>query len=117
MFGSDRVASNGDVVNKIGTYMLALAAQANHVPVYAVMPSSTIDLQIPDGDAVPIEERDGSEVLNLQINGAPIAPSNAQARNPAFDITPHSLITALVTEKGVVYPPFQSNLPNLLGSK
>ena len=106
MFGSDRVAANGDVANKIGTYMLALAAHSNDVPVYAVMPSSTIDLSIPDGDQIPIEERDPAEVLAIQINGEPVVPPGAKARNPAFDITPHELLTALVTEKGVVYPPF-----------
>jgi methylthioribose-1-phosphate isomerase len=110
MFGSDRVAANGDVANKIGTYMLALAAHANDVPVYAVMPSSTIDLSIPDGSQIPIEERDPEEVLNIQINGERVVPPGAKARNPAFDVTPHALLTALVTDKGVIYPPFLSHL-------
>jgi len=115
MFGSDRVAANGDVANKIGTYMLALVAHANDVPVYAVMPTSTIDLSIPDGSQIPIEERDPDEVLNIQINGEKVVPSGAKARNPAFDITPHALVTALVTEKGVVYPPFLSRLSKMVG--
>ena len=115
MFGSDRVAANGDVANKIGTYMLALAAHANDVPVYAVMPTSTIDLSIPDGSQIPIEERDPDEVLNIQINGENVVPSGAKARNPAFDITPHTLLTALVTDKGVVYPPFLTHLSKLVG--
>jgi methylthioribose-1-phosphate isomerase len=115
MFGSDRVAANGDVANKIGTYMLALAARANGVPVFGVMPTSTIDLNIPNGDAIEIEERDPGEVLGLQVNGEMAAPLGVKARNPAFDITPHSLLTALVTEKGVIYPPFHINLPKTLG--
>lgn len=117
MFGSDRVAANGDVANKIGTYMLALAAHANHVPVYAVMPSSTIDLRMPDGSQIPIEERDPAEVLDIQINGEAVAPVGAKARNPAFDITPHGLLTALVTELGVVYPPFTTHLLRLMGDR
>ncbi|HMN60927.1 MAG TPA: S-methyl-5-thioribose-1-phosphate isomerase, partial [Anaerolinea sp.] len=96
MFGADRVAANGDVANKIGTYMLSLAAHANGLPVYAVMPSTTVDLAIPDGDAIPIEERDEGEVLNIQVNGEPVAPAGAKARNPAFDVTPHESISALV---------------------
>ena len=114
-FGSDRVAANGDVANKIGSYMLALAAHDNQVPVYAVMPSSTVDLSLVSGDQIPIEERDGGEVLNIQAGGERIAPLGATARNPAFDVTPNRLITALVTEKGVVYPPFKTHLPRVLG--
>ena len=117
MFGSDRVAANGDVANKIGSYMLALAAHANDVPVYAVMPSSTVDLSLSSGDLIPIEERAGSEVLNLLVGGEAAAPEGAKARNPAFDVTPHTLITALVTEKGVVYPPFKTHLPRVLGKQ
>jgi len=110
-FGADRVAANGDVINKIGTYMLALAAHTNNVPVYSVVPTSTIDLSIACGDLVTIEERSEEEVLNLHKDGLPIAPAGARARNPAFDVTPHNLITAIVTENGVVYPPFDINLP------
>ncbi len=113
-FGADRVAANGDVANKIGTYMLALAAHANHVPVYAVVPTSTIDLTLPTGDGIPIEERDPAEVLDIQIKGERVVPEGAKARNPAFDITPHHLLTAIVTEKGIVYPPFASHLPRIL---
>ncbi len=113
MFGADRVAANGDVANKIGTYMLALAAHANGVPVFAVMPASSIDLSLANGNCIPIEERDEAEVLDLQVNGQPAAPAGARARNPAFDITPHELLTALVTERGVVYPPFETNLPGI----
>lgn len=109
-FGADRVAANGDVANKIGTYMLALAAHANNVPVYAVVPTSTIDLSLAHGDLIPIEERDPNEVLGIQFQGQPVAPKNAKARNPAFDVTPNRLITGIVTENGVVYPPFELNL-------
>lgn len=112
-FGADRVAANGDVANKIGTYMLALAAHANNVPVYSVMPMSTIDMSLANGDLIPIEERGEDEVLGIQINGQAAVPAGAKARNPAFDVTPHELITALVTDKGVIYPPFTENLPGI----
>jgi len=114
-FGGDRMAANGDVANKIGTYMLALAAHDNGVPVYSVVPTSTIDLSLPHGDLIPIEERSEDEVLNLQINGQPVAPKGARARNPAFDVTPARLLTAIVTENGVVYPPFEENLKRVMG--
>lgn len=113
-FGADRVAANGDVANKIGTYMLSLAANANQVPVYAVVPTSTIDMSLANGDLIPIEERAPNEVLGLQYQGEPIAPEGARARNPAFDVTPHTLITALVTEIGVIRPPFAQNLAKAL---
>jgi methylthioribose-1-phosphate isomerase len=109
-FGADRVAANGDVANKIGTYMLALAAHDNQVPVYAVVPTSTVDLSLAHGGLIPIEERDPEEVLGIQFHGESIAPKNAKARNPAFDITPSRLLNGIVTENGVVYPPFDINL-------
>jgi len=108
--GADRVAANGDVANKIGTYMLALAAYDNEVPFYAVVPTSTIDLSLPSGADIPIEERDPGEVLNLEHEGRPIAPENSKARNPAFDITPNRLVTAIVTEVGVMRPPYEETL-------
>jgi methylthioribose-1-phosphate isomerase len=108
-FGADRVAANGDVVNKIGTYMLSLAANANQVPVYCVFPKSTIDGATATGVEIVIEERDPGEVLDIKYAGESIAPTSAQARNPAFDLTPHDLITAWVTEDGILYPPFESN--------
>ena len=108
--GSDRTASNGDVANKIGTYMLALAAHDNDVPFYPVVPTSTVDLSLASGDEIPIEERDQSEVLSLTFQGQPAFPENSTARNPAFDVTPHHLVTGIVTENGVVYPPFNINL-------
>jgi methylthioribose-1-phosphate isomerase len=109
LVGADRVAANGDVANKIGTYMLALAAVDNEVPFYAVVPTSTIDLALPGGEQIPIEERDPQEVLAIEVEGARVAPQGATARNPAFDVTPHRLVTAIITENGVVYPPFEQN--------
>ncbi len=114
--GADRVAANGDVANKIGTYMLALAAHDNGVPFYPVVPSSTFDLSIAHGGLIPIEMRDPDEVLALQLKGRPVAPAGASARNPAFDVTPHRLITAIVTERGLIEPPFDRNIPRVLGT-
>ncbi len=113
-FGADRVAANGDVANKIGTYMLALAAHDNDVPAYSVVPTSTIDLSLAHGGLIPIEERDTDEVLGIQFHGEPIAPKNARARNPAFDVTPNRLLSGIVTENGVVYPPFEINLAKVV---
>jgi methylthioribose-1-phosphate isomerase len=113
-FGADRVAANGDVANKIGTYMLSLAAHDNHVPAYAVVPTSTVDLSLTHGDLIPIEERDPEEVLGIQFQGERVAPIEAEARNIAFDVTPNRLITGIVTENGVVYPPFDVNLRNVV---
>ena len=109
-FGADRVAANGDVANKIGTYMLSLAAHDNGVPAYSVVPTSTVDLSLAHGDLIPIEERDPEEVLGLEFQGERVAPIEAEARNIAFDVTPNRLITGIVTENGVVYPPFEINL-------
>jgi len=113
-FGADRIAANGDVANKIGTYMLALAAHDNGIPVYSVAPTSTIDLLLKDGSLIPIEERDPDEVLGIEFHGELVAPRGARARNPAFDVTPNRLITAIVTENGIVYPPFDTNLPLMM---
>jgi methylthioribose-1-phosphate isomerase len=112
--GSDRTAANGDVANKIGTYMLALAAHDNGVPFYPVVPTSTIDMSLAHGGLIPIEERDPAEVLDIQYRGEQVAPVEAQARNIAFDVTPARLVTAIVTENGVVYPPFDVNLPKFV---
>ena len=113
-FGADRVAANGDVANKIGTYMLALAAHDNGVPAYSVVPTSTIDLSLEHGGLIPIEERDPEEVLGIQFQGERVAPIEAEARNIAFDVTPNRLITGIVTENGVVYPPFEVNLKKVV---
>ncbi|HEY5159279.1 MAG TPA: S-methyl-5-thioribose-1-phosphate isomerase, partial [Anaerolineales bacterium] len=111
LFGADRIAANGDVANKIGTYMLALAAHDNGVPVYSVAPTSSIDLSLADGSLIPIEERDPDEVLGIQLHGERVTPEGAKARNPAFDVTPNRLITAIVTENGIIHPPFEVNIP------
>ncbi len=110
LFGADRVAANGDVANKIGTYMLALAAHDNNVPAYSVVPTSTVDLSLAHGGLIPIEERDPEEVLGIEFHGERVAPIEAEARNVAFDVTPNRLITGIVTENGAVYPPFEINL-------
>jgi methylthioribose-1-phosphate isomerase len=109
-FGADRVAANGDVANKVGSYMLALAAHANQVPVYSVFPASTVDLELANGDLIPIEERDSDEVLGIRFHDQQVAPDGAAARNPAFDVTPHHLLTGLVTDRGIIRPPFDINL-------
>ncbi len=106
--GADRVAANGDVANKVGTYKLAVVAKENGIPFYAAMPTSTIDLSLPNGDAIPIEERDAREVTH--IDGVAIAPEGVPVSNPAFDVTPNKYITALITDRGIVYPPFDQNL-------
>jgi methylthioribose-1-phosphate isomerase len=108
--GSDRTAANGDVANKIGTYMVALAAYDNRVPFYPVVPTSTIDLSLEEGALIPIEERPGEEVTNLQVDGKRVTPEGVSARNPAFDVTPHRLVTAIVTENGLARPPFRETL-------
>jgi methylthioribose-1-phosphate isomerase len=100
--GCDRVAANGDVANKVGTYAHALAAQAAGAPFVVAGPTSSIDLLAADGDAIPLEERDAGEVR--QVMGVDITPPGTPIRNPAFDVTPAELITALVTERGVARP-------------
>jgi methylthioribose-1-phosphate isomerase len=113
--GADRVVANGDIANKIGTYSVAVLAQAHDIPFYVAAPSSTVDFRLPDGDTIPIEQRDSAEVTS--IGGLPIAPAGVHAAHPAFDITPHALITAIITERGVVYPPFEENLRSMLQVK
>lgn len=100
--GADRIAANGDVANKVGTYPLALAANASGVPFVVAAPLSTIDLATPDGAAIPIEERSASEVL--EVKGLRIAPEGTEAYNPAFDVTPARLVSAIVTEVGIICP-------------
>ena len=114
LFGADRITANGDVANKIGTYMLALAAHDNGIPAYSVAPTSTVDLSLAHGGLIPIEERSPAEVLDIQLAGERVTPRNAKARNPAFDVTPNRLITGIVTENGVAYPPFDVSLANLV---
>ncbi|GAB4208971.1 MAG: S-methyl-5-thioribose-1-phosphate isomerase [Roseiflexaceae bacterium] len=113
--GADRVVANGDVANKIGTYSLAVLANAHGIPFYVAAPSSTIDLALPDGDAIPIEQRDPREVTSF--NGTPVAPTGVQAAHPAFDVTPARLISAIITERGVVYPPYGEQLRRMLADQ
>lgn len=108
LVGSDRTAANGDVANKIGTYKLAVVAKENGVPFFPVVPTSTIDLNLANGDLIPIEERSSEEVTT--ILGRAITPAGITARNPAFDVTPYRYVTGIVTEAGIVYPPFIKNL-------
>jgi len=103
--GADRIAANGDVANKIGTYTLAVLAMENGIPFYVAAPTSTIDLSINSGAEIPIEERDPEEVTHIQ--GVRIAPEGVKAANPAFDITPHLYITAIITEKGIIKEPYE----------
>ncbi|MCD6363297.1 MAG: S-methyl-5-thioribose-1-phosphate isomerase [Synergistetes bacterium] len=106
--GADRIAANGDVANKIGTYSLAVLAKHHGVPFYVAAPVSTIDLDIPSGKDVPIEQRNPKEVV--EIGGVRIAPEGVKVFNPAFDVTPAELISAIITEKGVLRPPFKEGL-------
>ncbi len=106
--GADRIAANGDAANKIGTYGVAVLAQAHGIPFYVAAPSSTVDLSIPDGGHIVIEERAAEEVT--EVGGARLAPAGVKVANPAFDVTPHKLIAAIITEAGVIEPPYLENL-------
>ncbi len=110
LVGADRVAANGDVANKIGTYPLAVVAHENGVPVYSVVPTSTVDLSLAHGGLIPIETRDEREVLGLEFDGQPVTPAGASARNPAFDVTPHRYLAGIITENGVARAPFTDSL-------
>ncbi len=111
LVGADRIAANGDVANKIGTYNLAVVAKENGVPFYSVAPWSTVDMAILHGDLIEIEERDADEVKVIQ--GQPVAPPESPAGNPAFDVTPHHYLSGIITEYGVIRPPFSVNLARL----
>lgn len=106
--GTDRVAANGDVANKIGTYGLAVLARMHDIPFYVAAPLSTIDLETPDGDSIPIEQRSRAEVTD--VGESTIAPADVQVAHPAFDVTPHEYVTAIITEEGVVEAPYEENL-------
>jgi methylthioribose-1-phosphate isomerase len=106
--GADRIAANGDTANKIGTYTVAVLAHEHGVPFYVAAPLSTIDLATPDGDTIPIEERDQREVSHL--GSSRITPIGAHIRNPAFDVTPHRYIAGIITERGILRPPFAESL-------
>jgi len=112
ILGADRIALNGDTANKIGTYTLAVLAKEHAVPFYVVAPSSTVDPAIASGDQIPIEERSPDEVIH--IRGVAIAPEGFEALNYAFDITPHHLISAIVTEQGIIREPYEKGLKEVV---
>ena len=112
--GTDRVAANGDVANKIGTYMVAVLARRHNIPFYVACPLSTIDMSLAHGDSIPIEERSYDEVTGF--GSIRWAPEGVKVRNPAFDVTPAELVGALITEKGVVHQPDEAALNKLFQS-
>jgi len=116
LVGADRVAANGDVANKIGTYKLAVVAQANGIPFYPCVPTSTIDLSLPSGDDIPIEERSAQEVTEVTYRGRAIAPEGVRVANPAFDVTPQAYVSGIVTENGIALPPFEIGLQRVMES-
>lgn len=111
--GADRIAANGDVANKIGTYSVAVLAKENNVPFYVAAPISTLDLTLASGDQIPIEQRAAVEVTH--VHGVPVAPEGTAVANPAFDVTPNRYVTAIVTECGVARPPYAESLHALTG--
>lgn len=110
--GADRIAANGDVANKIGTYGVAVLAKEHGIPFYVAAPVSTVDLSLSSGGEIPIEERDHTEVTHLA--GRPVAPAGVDVWNPAFDVTPARLVTAIITDRGVVQPPYSENLRRIV---
>lgn len=110
--GADRIASNGDVANKIGTYTVAVLAKEHGVPFYVAAPISTLDMTLASGREIPIEQRNAKEVT--EVFGVPVAPENTTVQNPAFDVTPAKYVTAIITERGVAYPPFEQSLAGLM---
>jgi methylthioribose-1-phosphate isomerase len=113
--GADRIAANGDTANKIGTYTVAVMAKEHHLPFYVAAPLSTIDLSTPDGDHIPIEERDQREVSHL--GSSQLTPAGANIRNPAFDVTPFRYITGIVTERGILRPPYSESLKHAFATQ
>ncbi|RJQ55095.1 MAG: S-methyl-5-thioribose-1-phosphate isomerase [Actinobacteria bacterium] len=113
--GADRIAANGDVANKIGTYPISVVARDNNIPFYVVAPTSTIDLETPEGRKIPLELRPPEEIT--MVGETQIAPEGVQVYNPAFDVTPGENVTAIITEKGIAKPPFDESLRKLLSSK
>ncbi len=113
--GCDRMVRNGDMANKIGTYSLAVLARSHGIPFYAAVPTSTIDMSLENGDAITIEERGAEEIT--RIGNEQITPEGTEVYNPAFDVTPWEYISAVVTEKGVVYPPYEAGLRRIMGTE
>ena len=112
--GADRIARNGDTANKIGTFMVAVLARYHEIPFYVAAPVSTVDLTLDSGQAIPIEERSARELTHFR--DLPVTPAGVAVRNPAFDVTPCRLITAIITERGIATPPFDDTLPRLAGT-
>ncbi len=112
--GADRIAANGDVANKIGTYTLAVLAKENTIPFYVAAPTTTIDIRLSSGAEIPIENRGPEEITHIQ--GVLVAPDGVQVANPAFDVTPHRYVSAIITEKGIVKKPYQVSLSKLFGN-
>jgi methylthioribose-1-phosphate isomerase len=110
--GADRIAANGDVANKIGTYSVAVLAKENGVPFYVAAPISTLDLTLASGDEIPIEERSAAEVTH--VGGVPLAPEGISVRNPAFDVTPNRYVSGIITERGVARAPYTESLRALM---
>jgi methylthioribose-1-phosphate isomerase len=110
--GADRIAANGDTANKIGTYTLAVLAQENKIPFYVAAPTSTIDPSLSSGEQIPIEQRKTEEITH--IKGVPIAPEGIAVSNPAFDVTPHKYITAIITENGIIKAPFGEGIRDIM---
>jgi methylthioribose-1-phosphate isomerase len=113
--GADRIAANGDTANKIGTYMVAVLADRHKIPFYVAAPITTLDLSIASGELIPIEERDGKEVTH--IGGSQLGPEGLNVENPAFDVTPHELIAAIITDRGVARAPYEESLRELVAAK
>jgi methylthioribose-1-phosphate isomerase len=112
--GADRIAANGDAANKIGTYMVAVLAKKHEIPFYVAAPISTLDLSLKSGEEIPIEERDSREITH--VGGHPLGPEGVEVCNPAFDVTPNELITAIITDKGVARAPYAVSLRALVGT-
>jgi methylthioribose-1-phosphate isomerase len=111
--GADRIAANGDVANKVGTYGVAVLAKENSVPFFVAAPVSTLDLTLASGDQIPIEQRPAAEVTH--VFGHPVAPAGTAVQNPAFDVTPSKYVSAIITEKGVARAPYEQSLKGLVG--
>src|SRR5579864_4888029 len=109
--GADRIAANGDVANKIGTYTIAVLAKEHGIPFYVAAPFSTVDMETPDGDHIPIEQRSAKEVTH--IAGKQIAPDGVKVENPAFDVTPNKYVAAIITERGIAKAPYPDSLKEL----
>jgi len=113
--GADRIAANGDVANKIGTYTVAVLAKEHGIPFYVAAPISTVDLACPDGSGIPIEQRSAKEITH--INGKQMVPDGVSIENPAFDVTPAKYVAAIITERGIARAPYEESLHKLAGTE